>query len=122
MVDTEVRDAVIKLEVQMEQMSGALATMAESMRTLADIKYDIKDVKSDIDTRYQRYLMDYHNVTAQMSKIEKDIHAIAEKQRALENQSTMNTWFRENASKLGWMLIASGIGFIVWLVERNLGK
>lgn len=116
-MENEVRDAVIKLEVKMEQMSDSLATMAKSMATLADIKYEIKDVKADIDVKFQRYLMDYHNVVVQLSEMKKDIHSIAEKQRFLEKNGDKNTWFRENSTKLVWGLVFAGISFIIGIIS-----
>ena len=120
MMEHEIRDAVVKLEVKMEQMSESLATMAGAIEKLADVKYEIKELKNDMEMKYQRYLVDYHKVDAGMASINKDILAIAEKHRELETKASRPIWFVENASKLGWMLIASGIGFIVWIIELNL--
>lgn len=131
--DYEVRDAVIKLETKMEAMSDSLASMASSIEKLADVKYEIKETKQDIETKYQRYLMDYHKVDVTLDKIQKDIHSIADKQRGIEitvledirrieEKRMKDSWFIANAAKLGWIFITAVSGLIVAAVMHNTGN
>lgn len=115
----EVREAVIKLEAKMEQMSGAIASMAISVEKLADIKYEIKETKKDCDTNYQKCRDDQNLLVRDFSELRKSQDSLSNKVGEIEDKTSRNSWFVGNAERLGWILITGFVGLLYYVIKGS---
>jgi len=104
--DNEVRDAVIKLETQMEGMSASMASMADSVSKLVDIKYELVAVKKDIAF-----------LQKDVSTVQKDVSTLNVKHIALDKAQTKNTYIIGKIEMFWGALITGAAGFLWWMLK-----
>jgi chromosome segregation ATPase len=104
--DTEVRDAVIKLETQMEGMSASMASMADSISKLVDIKYELVAVKKDVAS-----------LQTDITKVQKDVSELNAKHTALDKAQTKNSYVIGKIELFWSALITGGAAFLWWLLK-----
>lgn len=115
----EVREAVIKLEAKMEQMSGAVASMALSVEKLADIKYEIKETKKDCDSNYQKCRDAQNLLVRDFSELRKSQDNLFSKVRDIEDKTSRNSWFVSNAERLGWIVVTGFVGLLYYVIKGS---
>ena len=104
--DTEIRDAVVKLETKMEAMSEAMASMADSVAKLADLRIELVAMKKDTAHIEQR-----------VSRQEEDIDTLYSKTRQLEKVQDKNTYVIGKIELFWTALITGAAGFLWWLLK-----
>lgn len=104
--ETEVRDAVIKLETQMEGMSASMASMADSVSKLVDIKYELVAVKKDI-TSLQK----------DVTNVQKDVSDLNVKHTILDKAQTKNSYVIGKIELFWSAIITGGAAFLWWLLK-----
>lgn len=112
-MDYELRDAVIKLESEVKHMSGALSSMAESVKLLADVRLEVSSIK-------QESVSKYISLEKDISKLQKDVNSLGTEVRTLADDVRAASNFTNNASKIGWGFITVATGIIVTAIWHNL--
>ena len=116
--DQEIREAVIKLEAKMEQMSGAVQSMAISVEKLADIKYDLREARKDAENNYQKCKDNQGQLRNQQEELKKSNDNAWRKLREIEDTTSRNAWFVGNAERLGWIVVTGLVGFIYYIMKE----
>jgi chromosome segregation ATPase len=104
--DTQIRDAVIKLEAKMEVMTTSMVSMADSVAKLADLKFEIVSVKKDIAVLESR-----------ADKQEENIGDLLERNRQIEKVQDKNTNVISKIEVFWTALITGAAGFLWWLLK-----
>jgi hypothetical protein len=105
--DSQMRDAVVKLETKMEVMSDSMVSMAASVAKLADLRYELVAVKKDID------LLELRN-----NKNEKIIEEMVKMQSAMQTTQNNNSYVIGKV-QLFWTAIVTGAISFAWWKLRN---
>lgn len=103
---TQIRDAVIKLETKMEVMSESMTSMADSISKLADLRFELVTMKKDTAHIEQR-----------VSRHEQELDQLFEKTRDLEKVQDKNTYVVGKIELFWTALITGAAGFLWWLLR-----
>jgi predicted RNase H-like nuclease (RuvC/YqgF family) len=104
--DTEIRDAVVKLEAKMEVMSESMASMADSVAKLADLRVELVSMKKDTTHLEQR-----------VSRQEKDVDELFTKTRELEKVQDKNTYVIGKIELFWTAVITGAASFLWWMLK-----
>lgn len=104
--ETQIRDAVIKLEAKMEVLTDSMVSMADSVSKLADLRFEIVSIKKDASVLESR--VDRH---------EDDITTLYNRNRELEKTQDKNSNIIDKID-IFWTAVISGAGaFLWWLLK-----
>ena len=103
---SQIRDAVVKLEIQMESMSESVKMMADSVAKLADLRYELRAIKKDTAILENR-----------VNKHGEEIDDLKDGQRANEKQIDKNSFVVKKVDAFLGALITGGAGFLWWLLK-----
>jgi chromosome segregation ATPase len=104
--NTEVRDAVIKLETQMEQMSSSMASMASSVEKLADLRYELKEMSRECTI-----------LNSRVAKAEAQLEDLEDKQNELEHTTAKNSYVIGKIELFWGALITGAAGFFWYMLK-----
>lgn len=104
--ETQIRDAVIKLEAKMEVLTDSMVSMADSVSKLADLRFEIISIKKDtsmLETRADKH--------------DEDINTLFTRTRELEKTQDKNSSVIDKVDVF-WTALISGAGaFLWWLLK-----
>lgn len=104
--ETDVKEAVIKLEAKMEVMSDSMVSMARSIEKLADLRFDLVAIKKDV--------VMLQNTS---DKIDASLSALEKRQTELEKIQAKNTYVIGKIEIFWSAIIAGAAGFLWWLLR-----
>jgi len=117
----EIREAVIKLEAKMEQMSEAVTSMSDSVKKLADIRYDLREARKDAENNYDNCKERQALLMSKQEELKRDMDSQWIRLREIGDAQTRNTWVTDIISKGSWLVIGGAVSFIYWMVKTYGG-
>ena len=117
---TEIRDAVIKLEVKLEQMADSIATMASAIDKLADIKVEIQAVKLTTDSNHARCRERQEQLNNKILVTAKDLENLSKEFSECQQQQQKNTWTVSKMEAIWGTVAVGALSFIIWLVQSAI--
>lgn len=95
----EIRDAVIKLEVRMEQVTEMLSALTLSVNGIIDITYEIREAKRDIN-----------HLTVSLQEVTKRLTEV-------EGYSSKNTFINKGLLHSVWLIVAAIISYVSYRMK-----
>jgi len=117
----EIREAVIKLETKMEQMSEAVTSMSESVQKLADIRYDLREARKEAENNYDNCKERQALLMSKQEELKRDMDSQWVRLREIGESQARNTWVTDIISKGSWLVIGGAVSFIYWMVKTYGG-
>lgn len=106
--ETQIRDAVIKLEAKMEVLTDSMVSMANSVAKLADLRFELVGIKKDADI-----------IEARVNKHDEDIDTLYNRNAELEKTQVKNSYIISKIDVFWTAIISGGGAFIWWLLQRQ---
>jgi len=114
----EIREAVIKLETKMEQMSEAVTSMSDSVRKLADIRYDLREARKEAENNYDNCKERQALLMSKQEELKRDMDSQWVRLREIGESQARNTWVTDLISKASWLVIGGMVSFIYWMIQN----
>jgi len=114
----EIREAVIKLETKMEQMSEAVTSMSESVQKLADIRYDLREARKEAENNYDNCKERQALLMSKQEELKRDMDSQWVRLREIGESQARNTWVTDLISKASWLVIGGMVSFIYWMIQN----
>lgn len=114
----EIREAVIKLETKMEQMSEAVTSMSDSVRKLADIRYDLREARKEAENNYDNCKERQALLMSKQEELKRDMDSQWIKLREIGEAQARNTWVTDLISKASWLVIGGMVSFVYWMIQN----
>jgi chromosome segregation ATPase len=114
----EIREAVIKLETKMEQMSEAVTSMSDSVRKLADIRYDLREARKEAENNYDNCKERQALLMSKQEELKRDMDSQWIKLREIGESQARNTWVTDLISKASWLVIGGMVSFVYWMIQN----
>jgi chromosome segregation ATPase len=114
----EIREAVIKLETKMEQMSEAVTSMSDSVRKLADIRYDLREARKEAENNYDNCKERQALLMSKQEELKRDMDSQWIKLREIGESQARNTWVTDLISKASWLVVGGMVSFVYWMIQN----
>ena len=114
----EIREAVIKLETKMEQMSEAVTSMSDSVRKLADIRYDLREARKEAENNYDNCKERQALLMAKQEELKRDMDSQWIRLREIGESQARNTWVTDLISKASWLVVGGMVSFVYWMIQN----